>query len=612
MATLQTYLESAKSAILAGSYEQAVNICLHVLRYFPKQIDGHCLLAEAYRELGRLDEAEELFSRVLSADPENLVANWALSAIAEERGDLDAAVWQIRRAYDVNPWHAELRRELARLSGARPRVTAAGLARIYARQGLTMRAVEAFHTTLESEPQRLDARVALAEVYCAAGEREEAAKLCRAILDDSPDCLKANLILGHLCVEQPASGTAGGFGSQTNDDVSLSRQLLSRALALDPENVVATAFLPKLGLASLLPARSMPVPPMEGENEFLTLDGIADETAATETTVTAPVAEALAVGVSAPTAEAVAEEEAEEAFAVTVTPAAAVVREASAPRGGREAGLAASAPAAEKTAPPASVRPVQPTAPIARQTQGEIQIDSYLAPATAPASEAAERPASDQDDKDVAQLAAEYGDEWASLLTEDIQLDAESEERLEAALADAKAPQPGAGWQETSAAFGALSGEPASLTPSAASGAPLGLNDEPQPAQPVAETASGEPGGRSSLFALAGKELASPRAGAVFGAPVVEGNPDQLLLAALDHQETGQLDAAVEEYRAALRLAPERAEEISQRLTMLLAVTPDLPKAHRLLGDAYMKVGRFQLAIEEYNWVLSKGRDKRE
>src|SRR5689334_154520 len=76
---LSTLLASARDALVAGDWERAEVACQAVLAAHPKHIEATCLLAESYRERDLEAPATDLFQRVLSADPENLIARWALA-----------------------------------------------------------------------------------------------------------------------------------------------------------------------------------------------------------------------------------------------------------------------------------------------------------------------------------------------------------------------------------------------------------------------------------------------------------------------------------------------------------------------------------------------------
>lgn len=576
MASLQTYLEAAKSAILAGAYDRAVLICQHILGHYPKHVEAHCLLGEAYREKGQLDEAENVFLKVLSADPENLIARWALSVMSEERGQPQTATWQLQRAFDVSPRHAELRKELSRLLRAKPRWGTAGLGRLYLHQGLTWPAIDEFRSELEKECDRLDVRVALVEALCAAGRRHEAASVCQDILDDSPDCLKANVILGHLQLEQGDGAAASG------------RELLRRAEALDPENVVAGQVLSALGIPSTLSPKTVDLPPMEREEEVLSaeitcgegvpqaplVEDIPDESAppVAKAAVVAAIEEAQGLGASGQRAEITPTDTRPPTPDLYAGIDAHPVQPASLTEDFEEA-VSEAAPVAAGAPSEAVVESPPKTKP----PKGGLWLDEFAS--ASPGAE--EKSAKDEGHRpDHEQLLAEYGDEWVSLLTEDITLDAESEARLEAALAEVKVSgNLDPGWQETSSPISAARAEQAEAQPEAFEGQ------------------SGSGFGRESA--------AETRTD---GAEIDQ-TAQQLFAEAVQHQEAGRIDQAVDHYREILRVAPELAEELEGHLKLVVRHYPEHNAAHRVLGDAYMRLGRFQLAIEEYNWVLRRGKE---
>jgi predicted Zn-dependent protease len=68
---------------------------------------------------------------------------------------------------------------------------------------------------------------------------------------------------------------------------------------------------------------------------------------------------------------------------------------------------------------------------------------------------------------------------------------------------------------------------------------------------------------------------------------------------------SGQIDAAAEGYRALLRECADAAQPALADLSVLVASHPDHAGLRRALGDAYMRCGRFQKAIEEYNRAVA-------
>jgi tetratricopeptide (TPR) repeat protein len=192
-------------------------------------------MAEALLEKGDLDGAQDLFRRVLSADPENVIAYVGLAAIFEEKQLMDEALWHMERAFELSPSHSEIHRELLRLHGintprqkARLKLTPGALARLYAHQGLLAQATQELRALVAGDPTRLDARTALAEMLWRTGHIHEAAQVAQDLLSPLPYCLKANLILGTAWKE---SG------------LPESEAYLQRAQSLDPASKLAQNLL---------------------------------------------------------------------------------------------------------------------------------------------------------------------------------------------------------------------------------------------------------------------------------------------------------------------------------------------------------------------------------
>jgi tetratricopeptide (TPR) repeat protein len=257
--SLQEYGEQIERTIEEGRYVQAVAHGKHILEQFPKHVATYRMLGKAMLEADRDNFATDMFRRVLSADPEDLVSWVGLSEIANRQGQLDAAIWYLERAFELAPENLAVAEELRGLYGrrdgvepARVQLTRGALARLYLRGDLLSRAIREFQALLEEQPERADLSVALAEALWRNEQRLESVEVCQQVLDVLPYCLKANLILGEIWT---TSGRDEG------------KMYLQRARALDPENRTAEALFGALS----------PFPAAEAQIEPLAYQPIAEE-----------------------------------------------------------------------------------------------------------------------------------------------------------------------------------------------------------------------------------------------------------------------------------------------------------------------------------------------
>lgn len=265
--TLKAQQGEAIRLMRSGHLVGSMAICRRILQAYPRHLATYNVLGQVCLQLGNHEEASNLSRRVLSADPEHAIGYATLGAIYEERGLLDEAVWQLERAFELSPGNQEIRCELGHLYGERSMAesvrvykTRAALARTYLRGRLYPKAIGELSDVLAAQPHRFDLRVALAEALWREGRRGDAEAVCRRVLPHLPNCLRANLILGHIWLNTERDGEA--------------RRLLQRAQALDPDNVVSQTIF---GLHSALPPRVARLPFREEDAPPLDLPYLLDD-----------------------------------------------------------------------------------------------------------------------------------------------------------------------------------------------------------------------------------------------------------------------------------------------------------------------------------------------
>lgn len=199
---LRLYNREIENLIDRGQFEEAIAHCLHILQIYPKHVATYRLLGKAFLESQRYAEAADIFQRVLSTSPDDFIAHIGMSIIREDEGNLDAAIWHMERAMEVQPSNHAVQDELRRLYGRRDgvepprvRITRGALVRMYARGNLYRQAIAEAKAALAEDPNRPDLKILLAKLYFQNEQRVEAVETCSEILNKFPYAYEANRIL---------------------------------------------------------------------------------------------------------------------------------------------------------------------------------------------------------------------------------------------------------------------------------------------------------------------------------------------------------------------------------------------------------------------------------
>lgn len=203
--SLRDYNSEIESLVESGQNEEAIFHCKTILRAFPKSIDTYRILGKALLESKRYSEAYDVFSKVLSVFPDDFISHVGLSVVKEEDHDLDAAIWHMEQAFELQPSNLALQEELRRLIGRRDgvppvkiRLTRGALVKMYARGELHQQAIAEIKSVLKDEPTRVDYRVLLAKMYQVSGSPSDAVEVASEIVNEYPYNYEANRILDEL------------------------------------------------------------------------------------------------------------------------------------------------------------------------------------------------------------------------------------------------------------------------------------------------------------------------------------------------------------------------------------------------------------------------------
>jgi len=203
--SLRAYNREIEGLIENGQTEEAIAHCKYILRQYPKHIDTYRSLGKAYLEAKRYSEAADILQRVLSVFPDDRVSQLGMSIIREDEGNLDAAIYHMERAFEVQPSNVAIQEELRWLYGRRDgvepskvRLTRGALVRMYERGQLYPQAIAEAKAALAEDPQRVDLMVVLAKMYYNTGQKVEASEICSRLLTRLPYCFEANRILAEI------------------------------------------------------------------------------------------------------------------------------------------------------------------------------------------------------------------------------------------------------------------------------------------------------------------------------------------------------------------------------------------------------------------------------
>lgn len=244
--TLHEYLEKIDELIDENRLDEAIAHCRHILENYPRYIAAYRLMGKAYVEKYYFEEAADLFQRVLSAEPNDLVSHTAMSIIYKETGKPDQSLWHLERAFEIDPYNEALREELRQLYAERyddlpyrlP-LTPGAAGHLYLKGEMYQQAVQVLQPALAAEADRVDLEVMLAEALWQGrdDQRIDAEEVCLNIMDKLPDCIVANSVLATIWLRT-------GRVTESQKYLSRVKSLTCLDLAgLDGETAVGRAFL---------------------------------------------------------------------------------------------------------------------------------------------------------------------------------------------------------------------------------------------------------------------------------------------------------------------------------------------------------------------------------
>ena len=182
----EVYPEIARANLLRmkGEYEQAIEICLSILRRFPSNETAHALLGDIYADQGKLDDAEQHVAQARQLAPGSLEVIYNEALIYESQGRFEDAIRVLTGA-------ASSLRGRGTLSESRRR----SLGIVYNQLGRLYREVQNYSAAIAvyeemralGPEEASQARSMLIESYRAGGQLDRAIAESERVLADEPD-----------------------------------------------------------------------------------------------------------------------------------------------------------------------------------------------------------------------------------------------------------------------------------------------------------------------------------------------------------------------------------------------------------------------------------------
>ncbi len=197
-----------------GLPERAVDFfkaALEVRKDHPAALFG---LADAYRELGRLEDALVGYDRILATDPGDNGALLAGANVLVDLGRMDEAVDRLAAEPDAGPMVLGRLGELLALLGRIPEATGTlveavergddlaqprfNLAVLYEKAGREDEAIELYEEAIEIAPRHYQAQFNLGRILGLRGDLDRQQELYEAAIESEPDFVKGYYFLARL------------------------------------------------------------------------------------------------------------------------------------------------------------------------------------------------------------------------------------------------------------------------------------------------------------------------------------------------------------------------------------------------------------------------------
>jgi tetratricopeptide (TPR) repeat protein len=166
------YVKAARHDFSAAAAEAELAIAAD-----PSDIDAYAVLGDAYLELGKFDEAENAYTRMIALNG-SLSAYSRMSGLKTLRGDRQGAVADLKKAIELGRHHNQPRESIAWAEWQ--------LGSDYFSQGKLAQAEAEFQQALQTYPNYYRALAGVAQVRAAQGRYDDAIRHYQGAIDKAP------------------------------------------------------------------------------------------------------------------------------------------------------------------------------------------------------------------------------------------------------------------------------------------------------------------------------------------------------------------------------------------------------------------------------------------
>lgn len=199
---LRAFYRKIENLIINQEIDAAISHAEFLIEKHPKNIAVYKLLGKAFLEKQEFDYANTVFEKILQVEPDDFVSHIGISMVAESFGNLKKSLISMRRAYELEPTNETLQNEVKRLIEAKDgiapdqiRLTRGALIKMYSRSQLADQAIAEARLGVQENPERVDFKIHLANMFFSSGRKIKAIETCIDIISTLPYCKSALVIL---------------------------------------------------------------------------------------------------------------------------------------------------------------------------------------------------------------------------------------------------------------------------------------------------------------------------------------------------------------------------------------------------------------------------------